>query len=167
MSKLLKLMHETNSENLEEWHKYNKIYLEEKSEMTKRKFRKILEQEFQLETLGKFQTGLKKIIKDNNLKLKEQVAIENNNGYIWIIVNPKLKIEFEYFRKKIEKLVDRKLFVDVCYVFEQRGTNIEESGKGFHAHILAKRNLNYKPTKCKACIQNTCKDLVGNLKNNN
>ena len=39
-------------------------------------------------------------------------------------------------------------------------------GKGFHCHLLCKRNLNYKPFRVSQCIQNTCKDLIKNPKDN-
>lgn len=165
MSKLLDLIGEQNSGSTHEFLKLSNLYLGEMQEMRKRKFRKILEQEFELETLGKFNSGLKKIITSNKMKLKEKLAKENNNGYFWITINPKPAVTLETFRKKIVKLINRKLFDNVTYVYEQRGKTISAAGTGFHCHILAKRNLNYKPYKCKECVQNTMKNIVGNAKN--
>lgn len=164
MSKIIKLIC---AGEQSDYNKHTDLYLEELKELKKRKFRKILEQEFQLETLGEFQKGLNQIIQGNKQLLKERTSKLHNNGWIWITINPKPSITLDYFRKKVEKLVNRNLFTEVCYVYEQRGTTLKESGKGFHAHILAKRNLDYKPFKVAQCIQNTCKTLVKNVKNNN
>lgn len=151
--------------DLEGFTEHNNLYNEELKELKKRKFKQILEQEFTLETLGSFEKGLSKIIKDNNIRLKAKLALDHNNGFIWITVNPKPGVTLAEFQKKIIKLSNRKLFLETHYVFEQRGTTTEDMGKGFHAHILGKRNLNYKPYKCSECIKNTCKDLVGNKNN--
>jgi hypothetical protein len=142
------------------------MFIEEKKEMTKRKIRKILEQQYQLESLGDMLKELKKLEESNKVLLKEKTAEEHNNSYLWITINPKPEIKLVDFIKKIEKLVKRKIFTNYLYVYEQRGKTEEEQGKGFHAHILAKRNLNYKPFKTHECIRNTCKTLVKNHKDN-
>jgi len=51
-------------------------------------------------------------------------------------------------------------------VLEQRGSTETEVGKGFHAHILAKRCLSYKPSWVEKNVKNTCKGLcdVNNAK---
>jgi len=139
--------------------KYLTLYKCELDELTKRKMKKILEQEFQLQSLGSFHTGLANIIEDNALALKEQNAKRNNNGYLFITINPRPDIKLPMFRKKLEKLVNRQMFLKYLYVLEQRGSTEPDVGKGFHAHILAQRNLAYKPSWCEKNIKNTCKGL--------
>jgi len=50
-------------------------------------------------------------------------------------------------------------------VLEQRGDTLENMGTGFHSHILFKRNLNYKPTKCITNLKNSLKKVVGDVNN--
>lgn len=121
--------------------------------------KKILEQQFQLNTLGNFHSGLNEIIENNALALKERNAKRNNNGYLFITINPRPGVKLAMFRKKIEKLVLRKMFTSYLYVLEQRGSSSSDSGKGFHTHILVKRNLTYKPSWCEKNIKSTCKGL--------
>lgn len=156
MSKLLKLMA---TQSPDGFAKYLTLYKCELDELTKRKMKKILEQEFQLQSLGTFHSGLADIIQDNALAIKELNAKRNNNGYVFITINPRPDVSFLIFRKKIEKLVNRKMFLKYLYVYEQRGTSNTDAGKGFHAHILAQRSLDYKPSWVEKNIKNTCKGL--------
>ena len=163
MSALVKLMA---SQSPDGFAKYLMLYKQELDELTKRKMKKILEQEFQLQSLGSFHTGMANIIQDNALALKEQNAKRNNNGFVFITINPRPDVKLPMFRKKLEKLVNRKMFLKYLYVLEQRGSTETEVGKGFHAHILAKRCLSYKPSWVEKNIKNTCKGLcdVNNAK---
>lgn len=160
---LLKLI---NKQPLDDFAKYFQIYRKEKKELTGRKIKIILEQEFKLETLGEFHQGLKKMINTNNHSIKEQLAVTNNNGYVFITINPKPGVNLENLKKKVDKLVNRKMFDTAIWAYEQRGSTEAEAGKGFHVHILLKRNLNYKPSKIIKNTRNTCKGLVGNENNN-
>ena len=149
-------------QDMEKFLEMQTLYHQEMADLTKRKMRQILEQNYKLDTLGELYTGMKKLIDENDQKLKVKMALDHNNGYLWITINPKPEIKFDVFRKKIEKLVNRKLFTRVEYAFEQRG-NTEDDIHGWHCHILGLRNLNYKPYKCKQNIKNTVKSLVGNV----
>lgn len=134
-------------------------------ELKKRKVRKILDQEYQLENIDLFSTKLKKIEENNKMKLKELHAKNNNNGYMWVTINPKPDVTFANFKKKVDKISTKTCFADVLYVFEQRGSTKDGLGKGFHAHMLIKRNVKYKPIKLKQNIKNSCKNIVGNINN--
>lgn len=138
----------------------------EMKDLYKRKIRQLLEQEYNLDQLGGKLKDIRGAIVENKESRSKLNARQNNNAYLWITINPKPSIAFPDFQKKITKLVNRSMF-DACeYVFEQRGTSIEEAGKGFHAHVLATRNMKYKPSKCISNVKNTCKTLVGNVNNN-
>lgn len=132
-------------------------------ELKKRKVRKILEQEYQLENIDTFSTSLKKIEDNNKLKLSMKMAKEHNNGYLWVTINPKDDVALSDFRKKVDKISTKTCFADVLYAYEQRGSSTTSLGKGFHAHILVKRNLKYKPIKLIQNIKNSCKKIVGNI----
>ncbi len=136
-----------------------KLYFDELKDLKRRKFRKILEQQYKLETLGDFYKSTKKIEELNAQKMKLMTAKAHNNLFLFITVNPKPEITFEEFMKKMEKLINRNIFTNGLYVYEQRGSTEEDAGKGFHCHLLCERNLNYKPTKVVSCIKNTCKSL--------
>lgn len=139
----------------------------EMKELYKRKIRQLLEQEYLMDSLGSNLSLIKKSIVANKTSLSKLNATKNNNGYLWITINPAPKVEFEKFKVKITKLVNRAMFTKCEYVYEQRGTSLKEAGKGFHCHILATRDMKYKPSKCISNIKNTCKTLVGNVNNNN
>lgn len=149
----------------EGWMELNNLYLAELNDLKRRKFKKILEQQFQLETLGEMYKGMKHIIKKNDASLKEKLAKEHNNGWLFITINPKPAVPFSKFKVKVEKLVNRNMFSSAIYAYEQRGSTQDEAGKGFHVHILARRNLAYKPFNCKKNTKNTCKSLVGDVNN--
>lgn len=138
---------------------YSQMFFEEKKDLQRRKIKKILEQQYYLGTLGNLFNGMLKIENDNVQKKKRMTAVAHNNLFLFITVNPKPKIPFEDFKKKMEKLANRNIFNNALYVYEQRGSTEEEAGKGFHCHMLCERNLNYKPTKVVSCIKNTCKSL--------
>lgn len=153
-------------QDMESFLEFQKLYHHEMAELTKRKIKKILEQNYQLSSLGEFHIGLQQIIKSNDGKLKLKLAKEHNNGWLWITISPKPSIKFEDFRKKMDKLANRKMFNGVEYAFEQRGISIDNV-HGWHCHMLAKRNLNYKPYNCKKNIKNTVKTLVDNVEHDN
>lgn len=137
----------------------NKMYFEELKDLRRRKYRKILEQQYYLGTLGNFYSDMLKIEKKNAQEKKLMTAKAHNNLFLFITVNPKPDTPFEEFKKKMEKLAKRNIFTNALYVYEQRGKTEEDAGKGFHCHMLCQRNLNYKPTKVVSCIRNTCKSL--------
>lgn len=62
--------------------------------------------------------------------------------YIFLTINPRPKVSWEKFSRKVFKTVQSNMFADYTMTFEQRGT-IEQNdlGRGFHAHILFKRHL--------------------------
>lgn len=137
----------------------------ELKEFRKRKFRKIIGIQYELEQLGDKYKNLKNIETELGAKLKEHTAKKHNNGWLFITVSPKTDIKLEGLRKKVEKLIKRTFVKGYIYVYEQRGTRENNDvGRGLHTHILVKRNLKYKPTKCREMIENTFKHLVGNVK---
>ena len=108
------------------------MYFEERKDLKRRKIRRILEQQYQLETLGDLERGMLKIEQSNALKYKLKTAKAHNNLFLFITVNPKPDIPFDKFMTKMEKLANRNIFTTALYVFEQRGVTTESAGKGFH-----------------------------------
>lgn len=139
----------------------------ELKELRKREIKGILKNLFEAEALGDYYKELKMIKQQSIAKRKLAAAVANNNTYCFITINPKSDIELAQFVKKVEKLANRNLFTSVLWVYEQRGNTESTMGTGFHAHILAKRNVNYKPCKIANCVRNTCKTLVKDIKSNN
>lgn len=164
MSNLFKLL--ALVEDPQERQRLIKLYEKELDDLTARKMKLILEQEFTLGNLGKMHNDMKIHIKQNALLIKEKLAREHNNGWMFITVNPKPGVPFKQFFKLIQKLAERKMWVSTTWAYEQRGKTQSEAGNGFHVHMLCKRNLNYKPTHCKRNIKAGCKKLVGSVENN-
>jgi len=147
------------------FNKMNQLHMQEADDLIKRKFKKILGQEYLLEQGGAFQKQLKSIEHSNAFALKVQRAVKQHNTHLWITINPKPSIKLVDFVKFIAKISTKTCFTSCLYVFEQRGTSEQDIGKGFHCHMLAKRNINYKPCKCRDNVKNSCKKLVGNHNN--
>ena len=151
--------------SLDTFQKWNKIILEEEEHFTRLKIRKIIGQEYELEKLGPVLKQVKLYEQDNKKQLKVQLAKKNNNNYIWITINPKPEIKLKDFQKLLKKIVLKTCFTEYLSVLEQRGDTVQTLGKGFHAHILFKRNLNYKPTKCITNLKGSLKKVVGDVNN--
>ncbi len=129
------------------------------------KMKKLINLEFELGTLGKFEKTLNETINVKKRLLKEKMAEKNNNTYMFFTINPKPSVKLEEFLKVTAKAVTKTCFTSYLYVIEQRGNDSATAGKGFHAHILVKRNLNYKPAKCKDNMKSTFLKMC-NVKNN-
>jgi len=151
--------------SIETIQKWNKITLEEGNNFTRLKVRKIIGQEYELEKLGSVFKNIKKYEHDNKKELKEMLAEKNCNKYIWITINPKPEYKLKDFKKLIKKICLKTCFTSHLAVLEQRGDTLENMGTGFHSHILFKRNLNYKPTKCITNLKNSLKKVVGDVNN--
>lgn len=164
---LFGIIQQFNSQNKFQLDIENMVYCDELKEMRRRIYRKLLKMEYQLETLGDKYTAMKRLEERYSAELKVKTAKAHNNLYVWITINPKPGVPFLKFFQKMEKLVKRNIFTDYFYVYEQRGDCMENLGKGFHAHILATRNLNYKPSKVARNVRNSCKQIVGDIKSNN
>ncbi|AXH77601.1 MAG: putative replicase [Circoviridae sp.] len=157
---------EEEKEQLSFFNKYNKLHMEESTELIRIKFKKILSQEYQLERMGLFAKKLQELEAQNAVLLKQKQAFKKQNSHLFITINPKPVVKLSDFTKVCHKISKKTCFNKVLYVFEQRGT-IEgcDIGKGFHCHLLIERNLNYKPTKCITNIKSSLKKFVGNVNN--
>ena len=162
MSSLFNVIKQNYSDNAMMMKELNRYY-EELQDLRSRKYKKLLEMEYQLGYLGKPYEDLKNLEDNYKEQMLMKAAVKHNNLYVWVTINPKPDVTFDNFRKKVEKLVKRQMFSNYLYVYEQRGTTEGEMGKGFHAHILATRKLKYKPNKVARNIKNTCKGLVGDV----
>ncbi len=166
MSKLLKtILTEADISDVNEFNELAKTIKAAKAEFMKKRFQMIMKQEYELEQLGKVAKAMYNYEINNKKLLKEKLSKKKCNGYVWITINPKPDVTLQAFKKLIKKIVLKTCFTDYLAVLEQRGTIEEKLGSGFHAHILFKRNLNYKPAKCITNLKNSCKNYVGNINN--
>lgn len=86
--------------------------------------------------------------------------IDNKYGNIlFITVNPRPDVELQVFIKTINKFLSKVWIEDYIYVLEQRGTTEEESGKGFHTHILLWKPDNKKSHEVIRETKNTFKNI--------
>jgi len=121
---------------------------------------KLMKAEYEAERLGEKYKQMRIYEKELAGIKKELTAKEHNNQFCFITVSPKESVSLEEFKKAVEKSVSRNMFRDYLYVYEQRGKSTDEQGKGFHTHILVKRNLNYKPSKIAFNLKNTFKNMT-------
>jgi hypothetical protein len=145
---------------IQEWLEKGDIYDKAYENFKKKKFESIIKMEYDAELLGQKMIEIKNYEKEVKVKLKELVAKDHNNGFCFITINPKKEIDLNTFRDKIDKFVKRNMFQDYRYVLEQLGATADEAGKGFHAHLLLKRNLDYKPSKIVVNTKNSFKGIT-------
>nr|AGA18402.1 hypothetical protein [uncultured marine virus] len=162
---LSQVKEEPDSEKIAFFNKYNSIHMEESEELIKRKFRKILSQEYQLERMGSFAQQLLILETQNEVLIKEKRAIKTNSTHIFITINAWTeKITLQKFLAKCHKISKKTCFKNVLYAFEQRGTIDDNTvGKGYHCHLLVERNVNYKVCKCIDNTKKSCTPLVKNV----
>jgi len=129
-------------------------------QFTKKKIESMIRMKYEAGTLGEKWVKIKNYEDKCKADCKEVVAKNHNNGYVFITINPKPDVSFETFRNKVDKFVNRNCFKQYRYVFEQRSDTEQDMGKGFHAHILLKRNLDYKPSKIIVNTKNTFKGIT-------
>lgn len=65
--------------------------------------------------------------------------IKENSKYIFLTINRNAQIGLLDFINKINKMMSKKWITDYLYVYEQRGENEAETGKGFHFHLILKK----------------------------
>ncbi len=145
---------------IQEWLEKGDIYDKAYENFKKKKFESIIKMEYDAELLGPKMIEIKNYEKEVKVKLKELVAKDHNNGYCFITINPKKDVDLDTFRDKIDKFVKRNMFQEYRYVLEQRGATADATGKGFHAHLLLKRNLDYKPSKIGVNTKNSFKGIT-------
>lgn len=76
----------------------------------------------------------KEIAKDEGL-----LASDNIKQTYFITIRPDTSsIKFIDFYNKVSEYVNRKCFIECKCSFEQKGTNEQSLGEGFHVHIIAK-----------------------------
>lgn len=139
--------------------KLTQVFEEAVKEFDKGLIKKLVKLSYDANCLGEKYTKLKKKEQDLGEVIKQNIAVEHNNGFVFITVNPEPEVSFEDFDKQVRKLLKRNMFGGSLAVYEQRGKTEEEIGNGFHAHILAERNLNYKPSKVAKNTKNTFKGI--------
>ena len=133
-----------------------RIYERAKDEFIKRQIQANLSLKFQLKEISPFCSDLY----DERQHLKEKQAARMGTLWLWLTVNPNPNVKFEDFKKKITDAANRKMFNDFLYVFEQRGQHKEEIGKGFHSHLLLKRDMKYKQNKIIKNLKNSFKKIT-------
>ncbi len=145
---------------IQEWMEKGDIVDKAYENFKKKKFESIIKMEYYAGLLGQKMIEVKEYEKELKGKLKELAAKDHNNGYCFITINPNKDVDLNTFREKIDKFVKRNMFQSYRYVLEQRGATTDEAGKGFHAHILLKRNLDYKPSKIVVNTKNSFKGIT-------
>ncbi len=127
---------------------------------TKKKVEGIIKDKYNAGTLGEKWLKVKEYETKTKTELKEAVVKAHNNGYVFVTINPDKDCTLQKFETLVDKFAKRNMFKSYRYVFEQRGTTKEEAGKGLHAHILLKRNLDYKPCLVTKNSKNTFKSIA-------
>lgn len=108
------------------------------------------------------------LIKHYEMKWQRELKAmdtKKNGFFYFITVNPDTtKITLDQFRCIVTKLLERKMFVNACYTFEQRGECIKDIGKGYHCHIICDKDSKLSPAQMQKNVYNTFKNYVGNIK---
>lgn len=164
---IVKILAENNTQDIELFQKLLAIYQTEKDNLYRNKLKNILSLDFELALLGPTLADLKNLRDKKKHLLKLQAAKNNNNLHVFITVNCKPGVSLAELIKKTEKLCHRQCFVEPAYwVFEQRSGCLQDAGKGKHCHILLTRKVEVSTFHIRRNIQNTMKNLVGQVKTN-
>jgi len=158
---------EFDMEKPEKFYKLNQMYSTAVKDITEKMMRQAIMNEVKLGKGEQFLVKINNYIEEQKVELKKQTATKHNNGYLFITINPKPEVELKDFLKLLKKISCKTCFDECVYVLEQRGSDESSIGKGFHAHMLVRRNLSYKPIKLKQNVKNSCKKIVGNIHNEN
>lgn len=143
-----------------EWLKSGEPYDKAYDNFLKKKLESIVKMEYDCDLLGEKMMKIKEYEQSVKVKLKEKTAKEHNNAFVFITINPNEATTLTQLQEKVEKFVNRNMFSSYRYVYEQRGSEEKNMGQGFHAHILLKRNLDYKPSKIALNTKNTFKGIT-------
>lgn len=159
MSKLAELYVCAHTEDLETKLERSRLLGEVIDEANKTILKRIRMLEYQTDSLGDRWKDIR--LYEESLKEKKRTiaAAEHNNLFLFVTINPKPTVTLEELKTASEKLVNRQMFSAYALAFEQRASAPEEAGKGFHVHILMRRNLNYKPCRIKKNMCNTIKNI--------
>jgi hypothetical protein len=75
--------------------------------------------------------------------LKNKAVVDEKSKYYWICVNPNTAtVPLKMFMDKMEKMMSKKWITNYLYVFEQRGEDEGEAGKGYHFHAIIEKPHN-------------------------
>lgn len=151
-------MYPWNLETAEDVKKIHDVREATELQFYKNKYLKILNMKYQLKDLGTQMSLMKDKEEELKKQIKEQTAREHNNSHLFITINPKPSTKLDNFIKKVVKFINRNFCDYASAVIEQRGVSEDELGKGFHAHIAMKRNVNYRPSDIIKGAKNTFKD---------
>lgn len=89
---------------------------------------------------------MKDVIADDFNALIGTSTLTQSKQTFMITIRPDdAKTTFPDFVNKVNNLIAQKSFTSGSYSFEQKGTKIEDMGKGFHVHIIAQLTLRSKP----------------------
>jgi len=72
-------------------------------------------------------------------ELNNKIEAKHNTDYIFVTINPRPNISLDDFKKIVFKSLSKNWLTKYLMVFEQRGIDDSEIGKGFHSHILIYR----------------------------
>lgn len=86
--------------------------------------------------------------------------LDNRFGNVlFITINPRPDVKLDIFIKSVNKFLSKVWIEDYYMVYEQRGTTEEESGRGFHSHILLWKQDNKKSHEVIRETKNTFKNV--------
>ncbi len=81
--------------------------------------------------------------------------------YLWLTISPdEKKTTLEKFVSKLHQVSQRKMIKEFYYVIEQRGKEENEIGKGYHAHMLLERSIDYRQDKFIKNLKNSFKTMT-------
>lgn len=147
--------------------KHYKEYLETLKIFRRSKLMKIHQLEYEL---GLSNQDLKQTIEKLSLKRSQK----SGNLWCWITISPdpkkfKSPLDVTEFVNYVIKKCNRSIIEDWKMCIEQRTTSLSKfdtlypSQIGLHIHILARRNLSYKPSKFCKNFRNSWKPWVKNV----
>lgn len=90
-----------------------------------------------------------------NLTVLSNDGKEEKKPYLWLTVNPASECSLEDFKRLVQKCFSKKWIKSYVYVYEQRGTSMEDIGRGYHIHAIISKPEHKPQTHCIREIANT------------
>lgn len=100
------------------------------------------------------------IIQNGNIHTIKNRVVPKDYSHVFLTINPPPTLELNDFLNLIAKTLSKKWIESHLYVIEQRGENMDELGKGMHAHLLMKLTKHKKRSEIDREVKNTWKHIL-------
>jgi len=108
-----------------------------------------------------------RMFKERYELMNRQAETAEKAKYMFVSVNPNpALVLLPEFVKQMTKMMSKKWIVNSLYVYEQRGDNLADVGKGFHFHAIIEKPQGKKNFEIMRELKNTANTVCDTTKDN-